>query len=106
MTTFASVIVWSMVVVVVGEQICTRPQRQRTVLLVEDRDTLYPFANHFIRAIKNVKNSKAKLPRSSIMFAALASGTVDQSILKEKKNPLLDLKPKTPPPQEPEEETR
>ena len=40
------------------------------------------------------------------MFAALASGTVDQSVLKKPKNPLLDLKPRTPPPPEPEEETR
>ena len=39
------------------------------------------------------------------MFAALASGTVDQSVMKPK-NPLLDLKPRTPPPPEPEEETR
>ena len=41
----------------------------------------------------------------SRMFAALASGTVDQSVLKPK-NPLLDLKPRTPPPPEPEEETK
>ena len=40
------------------------------------------------------------------MFAALASGTVDQSVLKKPNNPLLDLKPRTPPPPEPEEETR
>ena len=39
------------------------------------------------------------------MFAALASGTVDQSVLKPK-NPLLDLKAKTPPPPDPDEETR
>ena len=38
------------------------------------------------------------------MFAALASGTVDQSVLKPNKS-LFDLKPKTPPP-ELEEETR